>query len=247
MDQEQPKKDPFPRNAQGRLIAPDYVSKEGDRIMEELRKAKPRILDTPGGLDSKRVTVVPASPMLDRSMGSVSQRIRHETPFEGLQEENNRIAQSVIGNISFRMIDASTSAGTPPVTTYKVKVFDGKINGAYPTGMGSGNYVLTVANPETALIYAGVSFNPTTFAITSRFLQVSDNTSPPVSEITTLTTGVLYFLIGYTYKTANGTFTIWQTWLGDIYYDLMYGVLNAAPAIIPVGQAPRVGWLAVPL
>jgi hypothetical protein len=142
--------------------------------------------------------------------------------------------------ITFILTDATTTEGTPPVVSNKVLVADGKINGTFPTGMGFGNYILDLADPADSLIYAGATFNPTTLAITSRFLGVSGSGDFPESRIEDTTHGFLYWLIGFTYFDTKGQFQIMNVRPGNIDFEFEYGAMNAAPGLLVDGEP---GWL----
>jgi hypothetical protein len=144
---------------------------------------------------------------------------------------------------------------------YKVAIFDGKINGTFPAGMGTGfPYEMELKKPEDSLIYAGVTFSPDTLKITSRFCGVSTAQDFPKSEVTKdkpktppgppgtpppgtppgtppkpdTFTGYLYWMLGFTYLTPKNEFRMVQTRLGDINFELIYGANNAKPALLPV-------------
>lgn len=216
--------------------APEYTKKEGERILQALRDAQPSSLrKTPA------VVIAAAPRQLEWGNGSVFRGQRAD-PFASAATQVEEQTGATIGNISFLLRNASiVVAGVP---TKRVKVFDGKINGQYPSGMGFGNYILTISTPSDAIIYAGLTFNPTTLAITSRFLGVSTAAAFPISRVDSATEGFLYWQIGFTYLDANGAFTIWQTKLGNIDFAFTYGAFNGAPALLPVDSQP--GWLAIP-
>jgi hypothetical protein len=143
---------------------------------------------------------------------------------------------------------------------YKVLIFDGKINGTFPDGMGQGKYILKLEKPEDSLFYVGVTFSPDTLKITSRFCGVSTAQNFPKSEVTKdkpktppgppgtpppvpppgtppkpdTFTGYLYWMIGFSYIDQKGVFKIVQTRLGDVNFELIYGANNAKPALLPV-------------
>lgn len=134
-------------------------------------------------------------------------------------------------NESFFLQDASTGSGE--TVSNKVKVFDGKIfdgsTGAFPSGMGTGNYIIDLPNPEDQIIYAGVTFTPSTLALTSRFLGVSTSFDFPEARVDE-DGGFLYYKLGFTYF-AGSVFTIWQTYMGDISTELIYGAFAGQPAL----------------
>lgn len=241
-------RDPFPKNAKGQLIAPDYVKKEYDSIMTALRKARPRILTNPVNLSGISPAIVGSyqtreTDWAQRGWGNVK-REPLQPPFPAITPETIRQQQSIgtgIGNVSFLMSDASTVENN--VTVNKVAILDGKINGEFPTGMGAGDLVLTMTNPANATVFAGATFDPTSLTLTSRFVQISPTDTPPESRIDE-DGGFLYWQLGFTFLDDDGNFQIYQTRLGDINFELVYGELNAAPALLPVESGP--GWLEVP-
>jgi hypothetical protein len=135
-------------------------------------------------------------------------------------------------NCSFLMSDATTTVDE--IVVNKVLVADGKVNGVLPTGMGAGDYTLTIGTPEDALILVAVTFDPDTLSITARSLEVVAAADFPDNEIDEFNVGHVYFMIGFTYVDPDAGFTIYQTWLGDLNFQLIYGSLNAEPALFPV-------------
>jgi hypothetical protein len=92
-----------------------------------------------------------------------------------------------IQNISFFLTSTGTESpeeaedeGDPK---QKVLIFDGKINGTFPDGMGGGNYELVLEDAEDSLIYAGITFKPEDLSITSRFCGVSTAEEFPISRV----------------------------------------------------------------
>lgn len=239
--------DPFPKSVENKLTNPDYLAREGERIMEALRQARP------SGLNQLRPpNIVVAQDSRAQEWNSGVSRPPRQPAFP---PDDASVAQTVqqtgfSPNISFLLQDATTVSGDPPVTIHKVLVFDGKINGTFPAGMGTGNYVLTI--PEdvlaaTAIIYAGITFDPQTLLENSWFLDVKKPADVPESRVEDLTHGFLYWQIGFAYNTAPvppaivGDFTIWQTLFGDINFAFSYGNYNNKPALLPVTSAP--GWI----
>lgn len=215
------------------------------RLATALREAKPSFLTDGHGIRGPQPErpLNPGDPSrsIDAVIGTVSYEPRQPFFPEITPKAVTQVAAGdARGNISFQLINASTTAGNPPVTTYKVLVQDGKINGTFPTGMGFGNYILPITTPSNAIIYAGITFNPDTLAITSRFLGVSTAALFPESRVEDITHGFLYWQIGFTYLAAS-VFTIWQTKLGDINFEFTYGSFNNKPALLPIDSAP--GWI----
>lgn len=211
-------------------------------LMRALQAARPSGLDRLGTSPAARAS---SSEDIINYKPSEVKKVIPADDFTRRVEQVTETAAVVFPQISFLMSDVSTSTGTPPVVTNKVKVLDGKVNGTFPAGMGFGNYVLTIPHPESSLIYVGLTFNPTTQAITSRFLEVDQYSTPPVSRIDSLTSGFLYFLIGFTYLDSGSAFKIWQTRLGDINFAFNYGEYNGLPALLPTLTDQY--WLPVPL
>lgn len=144
-----------------------------------------------------------------------------------------------IGNVSFALSDATITVDGEP--SNRVLVNDGKINGTFPSGMGFGNYILDLVDPSDSLIYAGVTFNPTTLAENSWFLGVSGSGDFPESRIESATEGFLYWLLGFTYFDDGGNFVVWNDRLGSIHFAFTYGVTNGARGLLPIDTGP--GWL----
>lgn len=122
----------------------------------------------------------------------------------------------------------------------QLQIVDGKINGEFPSGMGSGNYILNVG--DGSLIYAGITFAVATLEINSRFLGVSGSADYPISRVES-STGYLYWLLGFTYLDAEGAFQIQNTRVGNIDFAFTFGSNNGAPGLLPVDSGP--GWLSM--
>lgn len=222
--------------------AEEKAAAESAKLDEALRNAAPSILKSGEPIFGGR------SPMFQRtddeprrtdfSVGTVT-GTPQRPPFPADTSESITQVSSGVGmNCSFLMKNATvTVAG---VTTFKVLILDGKINGTFPSGMGFGNYKLTVPTQATYMILAGVTFNPTTLLETSRFLEIDLPAAVPESRVESATAGFLYWQIGFVYFTA-GKMIIWQTWLGDINFAFSYGAYNGKPALLPIHSNP--GWL----
>lgn len=143
-------------------------------------------------------------------------------------------------DITFFLSDATVTEGDPPEVSNKVLVADGKIEGEFPAGMGLSEYTLDLATPEDALIYAGATFNPTTLAITSRFLGVSTAAEYPEGRVESETEGFLYWLLGYTFFDSDDVFRIVMVRTGDIHVELIYGAHAGQPAL---WAGDENGWL----
>lgn len=203
--------------------------------MRALREAKPEFQTDGFGL--KGPPRDPERHSAERLGDAVKSGVRREPrqPFFPEVEADTAAAAAGGGggitNVSFAFRDATTSAGNPPVKTYKIKVLDGKIDGVFPTGMGFGNYILTIPSPADTLIYAGATFDPTTLEISSRFLQLTDYGTPLEARVESTSLGYFYWLLGFTYLDANGKFKFWNQRLGDIYKTVLYASSNGAPTL----------------
>lgn len=216
------------------VTAPDYTKKEGERILKALREAQPSRLRNPPA-----VVIAPASRQLEWNQGFVIRNERAD-PFDApATEVAEDAAAAAIPNIAFLLENASNIVDGEP--NNRVNVLDGKINGQYPIGMGFGEYIIDLSNPEDAIIYVGITFNPTTLEITSRFLGESTAALFPESRVESATEGFAYWQLGFTFFDADGAFTIWQTKLGNIDFEFVYGALNGKAALLPVDTQP--GWM----
>jgi hypothetical protein len=146
-------------------------------------------------------------------------------------------------DITFFLSDASTSEGDPPVVTNKVFVADGKISGAFPSGMGTSEYIIDLADPSDSIIYAGITFNPTTLSIDSRFLGAASSGDFPLSRIDDTTHGFAYWQLGFTFFDVDDVFRIVMSRVGDIEVIFSYGAVSGLPALIVF---PDIGGLALP-
>lgn len=197
-----------------RNATPSVVSRLRDQVPDRLR-----FLDEP-----RRTDFDPAG-----------QVVRHPVPPPFPERES--AAQTLIAgagsvpDIAFIASDASNTEGDPPVENNRVLVADGKIKGQFPAGMGSGNYILDLADPADSLIYAGATFDPSTSAITSRFLGVSGSGDFPESRVESSTSGFLYWLLAFTYFDVDGIFQVINARVGNINFEPTYGVLNTRPAL----------------
>lgn len=215
----------------------DGRNADEDRIFQALRDAKPSFLRDGFGLRG------PHSPNIKRqtdfNQGSVNrQQIQNQFPPDDATATTQIAGQSV-PNITFLVSDASNIVSGQP--NNRVLVADGKINGQYPAGFGSGNFILDLNTPEDALIYFGVTFNPTTLAETSRFCAESTSSDFPESRVESATEGFLYWLQAFTYFDTNGVFQIRNVRAGDINFSFSYGAQNGQPALLPINSDQ--GWL----
>jgi hypothetical protein len=148
-----------------------------------------------------------------------------------------------VPDISFILSDATLTVGG--VVTRKVLVRDGKINGEFPSGMGTGDeYKLTLTTPEDSIIYAAISFSAETLEISSRTLGVSTAADFPPSTLDE-TDGFFATQLGFTYIDEDGAFFVLNTHVGDLNFELISGALNGVPAIIPV--AKYANWIPFPV
>jgi len=212
-------------------------NEQQQRVFEALREAKPNFLRDGYGLRGpqyptvKRTTDYPQTPVN-------RQQISNDFPPEE-STATTQVAGQSVPNITFIVSDASNVVAGQP--NNRVLVADGKINGQYPAGFGGGNFILDLATPEDALIYFGVTFNPTTLAETSRFCAESTAAAFPESRVESATSGFLYWLQAFTYFDVNGVFQIRNVRAGDINFAFSYGWLNGQPGLLPVQSDP--GWL----
>lgn len=210
---------------------------ERERVLQVLRDSKPSFLTDGFGLrgrhypQDRRTTDFPQTPVS-------RQQISNEFPPDE-STATTQVSGTSVPNITFLVSDASNVVAGQP--NNRVLVADGKINGVYPSGFGGGNFILDLNTPEDALIYFGVTFNPTTLAETSRFCAESTSALFPESRVESATEGFLYWLQAFTYFDANGVFQIRNVRAGDINFQLVYGAQNGKPALLPVNSDP--GWL----
>jgi hypothetical protein len=129
---------------------------------------------------------------------------------------------------SFFPTDATTTVDD--VVSNQVLIKDGKINGAFPTGMGGGDYVFDIDNPSDANIYAGITFDPDNLTILSRFIGESTAASFPQNRIES-GVGFFYWPLFFTYFDVDGDFRIQVQLMGDLIVTFSYGAYNAAPAL----------------
>lgn len=213
---------------------------KAEKLLQDLRDARTSWQETGSGLPGQRREEIGRTLEQERTTdfppGAIVREPRQ--PAFPTEDAATQIVQQAGGgsiNASFILRNASTSDGGAAV-----KVLDGKLNGEFPSGMGFGDYVLTITNPEDSLIYVGATFNVETLAITTRFLGVSTAADFPESRVDE-DGGFLYWLIGFTYMDED-SFKIWQSRIGDINFDFSFGVDNGGrPALIPTESGP--GWL----
>lgn len=115
---------------------------------------------------------------------------------------------------SFQIVDASDDSGP------KILIYDGQINDELPSGMGGDNYILGASNGME--IWAIITYDTTTFAITSRTLGFSGGDD---------TLGTLHILIGGVAIDSEGTVKPYNAHCGDIHFTFDFGGLNGQPAV----------------
>lgn len=214
---------------------------ETARLEEALRNAKPEFLTDGFGIrgrtgDQRRTLDQPRR--TDSQLGQVNRYPRRSAFPPEEATVTTTTTSKAVPDIAFILKDASTSSAG--VITRKVLVFDGKIKGEFPAGMGFGNYILTLSDPNDSIIYAGATFNPKTLALTSRFLAISTAAAFPESRVESDSAGFLYWQLGFTYLSGDA-FKIVSTKVGNIDFELTYGSQNGQPALLPVDSQP--GWL----
>lgn len=213
---------------------PDESEKQDLRNF--MRQLKPDIARPDFGLRRTSGGDIIVPKRTDSPVGSVTREPRQPAfPADDAQEPGTQVNAGGLGDVAFALSDASTTENDQPV--YKVKIFDGKYNGTFPTGMGFGNYVLPVGNMTgvTKIVFAGATFNPQTLSETSRFLDVKSAADYPEARVEDDLHGFIYVQLGFVYLDATGSFKIVQTYLGDINLTYIYGADNAGkPAFLPV-------------
>lgn len=219
-----------------RKFGNSFFGSEGEKLAKALRDAQPAWLRD--GLGIRGPSVNARSPSLDlhrRSDAPTGSVVRQPVPVTAATPaaEPAQAAEPVPILLPFFLSAAGPSS---------VLVADGKINGEFPSGMGTGDYVLEIPDPGDGIIYAIVTFDALTLAIDSRSLAVTSSGSFPDDTLTT-TTGTLNIQIGFTYLNGE-TMVVRNNIIGDINFALVYGSYNSAPAILPV--AKYADWLAVP-
>lgn len=216
--------------------------REDEKLLDALREAKPSAFADGFGIrgpQPERRRTLDDFRHTDAQIGSISRRETVPDFPAAVAEETAAGTGASVPNITFICSDATVSEGSPPMPSNKVLVADGKIDGQFPSGMGFGNYTIDLADPSDALIYAGATFNPTTLALTSRFLGVSSSGDFPESRVESDTSGFLYWLLSFTYFDGE-MFKVVNVRVGDIYTELIYGAQNGQPALFAGAQ---IGWL----
>lgn len=206
------------------------------KLEQALRDAKPSFLSQPPIGPTPRESMFEIR-RTDQPVGRVTRR-EQIAGFAAASAQSQAATEDFIPKIPFFVTNRSTTeSGT---TTYKVNVFDGKVNGEFPSGMGFGEFVLTLGDPNDAIIYVGLTFNPTTLAITSRFVATSTAAAFPESRAESATSGFLYWQVGFTFL-DDQSLVIVNSRLGDINFAFSYGEFNGGPALLPIDSGP--GWI----
>lgn len=140
-------------------------------------------------------------------------------------------------DLAFFMSDATTTEGDPPEVSNKILINNGKINGEFPTGMGTEDYVLDVDDPSDCLIHLLVTFDPDTLEILSRDIATSTAAAFPDDGFDLPTEGVGQFaqMLGFTYFDSDDDFRIHQVYVGDLNFKIIYGQNNgkASALVVP--------------
>lgn len=206
-------------------------------VLDKLVQAEPSWTSKPSA-EGNFVSYLPPRPTF--SAPKVTREIASSTESsEPVVKTTDSTSTSL--NTTLTVIDASVTDEAGDVSN-KVLITDGKIDGQFPSGMPSGDsYILDLADPADSLIYAGMTFNPTTLATTSRFIGVSGSGDYPESRVESNTEGFLYWLLGFTYFDGDGNFKVKCNRIGDVYNAFSYGANNGLPALLPIPSEP--GWL----
>lgn len=215
---------------------------EEQKILDELRNRKPSWQTDGFGIRGRQADLGPTinePRRTDAPIGTINRR--QDVPsFLTAVTEATTVTQEDNIEINFLLRNASTTEDD--VTTYKVLILDGKINGQFPAGMGGDDYVLTVGDPNDSIIYAGATFNPTTLEITSRFLDVTSAGSYPESRVDSDTEGFLYWQLGFTFL-DDDVFHVRMARIGNINFALSYGSVSGTEALLPVDS--EIGFLSL--
>jgi hypothetical protein len=216
---------------------------EQKRLQDALRDAKPAILkDRRGVFES---APLPPSRTQNQPLRSDfgNGSVNRQPPKSDFPELTTASVTQVKGvsipKITFICSDVSVAEGDPPVVSNKVHVADGEINGELPAGMGAGNFVLDLTDPTDQFIYAYVTFDPETLAITSRTVAATDVGSMPESRVDE-GGGFLVYILAEAFMDDNvpPKFQVVNRRVGDINFELVYGSLNGQPALLPVTSEP---------
>jgi hypothetical protein len=128
--------------------------------------------------------------------------------------------------VAFSVVDISSG------NNLAVQVLDGHVNFEYPSGMGFGDFTLTISSSTT--VYLIITYNTTTLAITSR--SITTGSTPDSTQ------GTVYIELADV-TVGDGALEIEQLHEGNINMALIYGAFNGAPAIIPLRALSN--WAAV--
>jgi hypothetical protein len=178
----------------------------------------------------------------------------------GMQTSSGMIIRSkIVADGGKTSVDASfvvsltsgPNPDNPDVDIPLISVRDGKVNGEFPEGMGTGTGSLKVRAPSDAyddcLIYVEVKFDGSSLDLTSLDVKTTVAAGFPANTITSsggTIEGTLNVLVGFTYVDPAGTAHAFNTHVGDINFELVASSLNGAPALLPVSMFG--GFLAYP-
>lgn len=132
---------------------------------------------------------------------------------------------SKVPALPFELVNATTGG------VLKIKVTDGKVNKAFPSGMGFNNYVLNLVEESFQEVYLIITYDEDNLSITSRTLGMSD--SPPDSTPGTLIISIGSITITYD-ANSNPIVTPANDAVGNIQFAFVYGAYNGEPALLPV-------------
>jgi hypothetical protein len=133
----------YPLHGGKPLVASDASKKEGDRLLEALRAAKPLALQTPGALGPARVTVATASPLIEGPWGasgtqwaqSTWNKVKQEIPadpFTARSEATTEFTSTAAAKTPFLVYQRNDPDGVPIL-----KIFPGTIATLMPTLNGA--------------------------------------------------------------------------------------------------------------
>jgi hypothetical protein len=138
-------------------------------------------------------------------------------------------------DMPFIMSLAADASGVTDAIVINVR--DGKVNGEFPEGMGEDDFIQVHAPGDDlsdCLVYVEVKFDKETLDITSLDVKTSAAATFPDNVIDDTTGGLLNIPIGFTYVDDDETAHAFNTYIGDINFELVACSLNGAPALLPV-------------
>jgi hypothetical protein len=145
---------------------------------------------------------------------------------------------------------AGPNPDDPDVDIPLISVRDGKVNGEFPEGMGTGSLQVRAPSDvyDDCLIYVEIKFDGNSLDLTSLDVKTTVASAFPANTITSsggTTEGTINVMVGFTYIDPSGTPHAFNTHVGDINFELVASSLNGAPALLPV--AIFGGFLAYPV